>query len=347
MRHFDADGSPPMSRTRILEIALALTSCVVALAIAELVARTRDPVPYMRPPSRLPDDAWCEVLHRRSDIPGLAYELAPNREKNERGALIRTNSFGMRDDEPHPKGADVRRIVVLGDSFTFGFGVSGDETYPNVLERLLNEGSDEDRFEVLNFGVGGYSTRDEVLTLRHKGMAWDPELVVIGYTLNDPEIDPIQPLHRYFQTPSWWQHSELLRLIAWQEYRWDKRRLGHRDYHRYLHAHPRKWRSVADGFAEISGLAREKGVHALVVIFPETLVRWSPYLYEDLHHLVGETARLKGLHVLDLYDTFSAFPVADLALSPNDHHPSPLAHELAAQAISLWMAGRSSPGPHR
>jgi lysophospholipase L1-like esterase len=334
-----------MSRTRILEVALTLASCLVALVIAELAARTRDPVPYMRPPSRLPDDAWREILHRKSDIPGLAYELAPNRERHERGALIRTNSYGMRDDEPRSESSDVRRVVVLGDSFTFGFGVSGDETYPNVLERLLKERSGGDRFEVLNFGVGGYSTRDEVLTLRYKAMEWDPELVVIGYTLNDPEVDPIQPLHQYFQTPSWWQHSELLRLIAWQKYRWDKRRLGRRDYHRYLHAHPRKWRSVVNGFAEIGALVREKGIPALVVVFPETLVRWSPYLYEDLHHLVAETAKLKGLHVLDLYNTFSAFPAADLALSPDDHHPSPLAHELAAKAISDWMAARPPRGP--
>jgi lysophospholipase L1-like esterase len=334
-----------MSRPRILEIALALMSCLVALIIAELVVRTRDPVPYMRPPTRLPDDAWREILHQRSDIPGLAYELAPNREKHEHGALIRTNSYGIRDDEPQAEGNDLRRVVALGDSFTFGFGVSGDETWPNVLERLLNERSGDDPFEVLNFGVGGYSTRDEVLTLRHKGMEWDPELVVIGYTLNDPEIDPIQPLHQYFRTPSWWQHSELLRLMAWRKFRWDKRRLGRRDYHRYLHAHPRKWRSVVNGFAEISALAREKGIPALVVIFPETLVRWSPYLYEELHHRVAETAKLKGLHVLDLYDTFSAIPAGDLALSPDDHHPSPLAHELTAKAIDGWMAARPSPGP--
>jgi len=169
---------------------------------------------------------------------------------------------------------------------------------------------------------------------------WDPELIVVGYTLNDPEVDPIQPLHQYFQDPSWWQHSQLLRSIAWRKYRWDKRRLGRRDYYRYLHAHPRKWRSVVDGFAKIGAMAREKGIPALVVIFPETGRRWSPYLYEDLHRLVAETATQKGLHVLDLYDAFSALPAADLALSPDDHHPSRLAHELAAKAISDWMAAR-------
>ena len=327
-----------MSKLRIPELALALTSCLAALIIAELAMRTRDPVPYMQPPTRLAGDAWRELLHRKSDIPGLAYELAPNRQKHEHGALISINSYGMRDDEPQSERSDMRRVVVVGDSFTFGFGVSGDETYPNVLERLLNERSGDGQFEVLNFGVGGYATRDEVLTLRYKGMRWDPELVIVGYTLNDPEIDPIQPLQQYFQVPRWWQHSELLRTMAWRKYKWDKRRLGRRDYYRYLHAHPRKWRSVVDGFEEIGAMAREKGIPALVVIFPETLRRWSPYLYEDLHHLVADTATQKGLHVPDLYDTFSAFPAADLALSPDDHHPSRLAHELAAKAISNWMA---------
>jgi lysophospholipase L1-like esterase len=340
MRHLDADRDRAMSKLRIPELALALSSCLVALVVAELVLRARHPVPYMEPLTRQPRDAWLGLLHTESDIPGLAYELVPGRTKHARGAWIRTNSHGMRDDEPRSEDSGVRRVVVLGDSFTFGFGVSGNETYPNVLERLLNESSGGDRFEVLNLGVGGYATRDAVLTLQHKGMRWNPELVVLGYTLNDPEIDPIQPLHQYFEAPRWWQHSLLLRLIAWRKFQWDKRRLGRRDYYRYLHAHPRKWGSVVDGFAKLGAIAREGGIPALVVIFPETgaRARWSPYSYEDLHRLVAETATGKGLHVLDLYDVFSPLPAADLTLSPDDHHPSRLAHELAAKAILDWMA---------
>ena len=83
-----------------------------------------------------------------------------------------------------------------------------------MLERLLNGGATGGPFEVLDLGVGGYSTRDEALTLESKGMRWNPKLIVIGYVLNDPESEPIQPMQSYFQEPSWWQHSALLRMLA-------------------------------------------------------------------------------------------------------------------------------------
>ena len=83
-----------------------------------------------------------------------------------------------------------------------------------MLERLLNGGAAGGPFEVLDLGVGGYSTRDEALTLESEGMRWNPKLIVIGYVLNDPESEPIQPLQSYFQEPSWWQHSALLRMLA-------------------------------------------------------------------------------------------------------------------------------------
>ena len=95
-----------------------------------------------------------------------------------------------------------------------------------MLERLLNEASSGVRFEVLNLGVGGYSSRDEALLLRHKGMEWNPDPVIMGYFLNDPEIEPVQPLHSQFQEPSWWQHSNLLRLIARAKNLWDDQKTG-------------------------------------------------------------------------------------------------------------------------
>jgi len=329
-------GAVTRWKTRAAEVALALVSCLVALLVGELIVRARGPVAYMRPLEPTPDDAWAQMLHQPSAIPGLSYELVPNREREAVGTLVRTNSFGMRDDEPRPAG-EALRVVVLGDSFTFGFGVDGDRTYPNVLERLLDESSNGRPFDVLNFGVGGYSTRDEALVLEHKALAWDPVLIVVGYTLNDPEIDPIQPLHQRFQQPRWWQHSALLRLLAYRRYRHDKRVLGGSDYYRYLHAEPRKWRSVVDAFSTMGRLAHERGVPALVVIFPETLVDLADYPYADLHRRVAEAARGAGLTVLDLLDVFSAYPSSELALTHDDDHPSPLAHRLAAQAIRDWM----------
>ena len=133
-----------------------------------------NPVQYMLPPAPIPNDTWRELLHRSSSIPGLSYELVPNKEKFSKGATIKTNSHGMRDDEPLDRDLDSAcTVLVIGDSYTFGFGVEGHETYANILEELLKNNAPNKAVQVLNMGVGGYSSRDEALVLKHKGMEWN------------------------------------------------------------------------------------------------------------------------------------------------------------------------------
>jgi hypothetical protein len=326
--------------TKILtNFAVLAVSTFTVLLLAEVLLRLIHPLGYLRPP-RIQEGGWHQLVHQRSSVPGLAYDLKPDMEKHSQGALIRTNSWGMRDDEPRV-GSDepVFRVVVVGDSVTFGFGVSGDQTYSNVLERLLNGGAAGGPFEVLDLGVGGYSTRDEALTLESKGMRWNPKLIVIGYVLNDPESEPIQPLQSYFQEPSWWQHSALLRMLARCKNVLDIRRFGGGDYLRYLHSPQRaKWQGVVEAFHRMAAMAHARNCPVLLLIFPATRAEgWATYPYRDLHQQVTSAARGAGFDVIDLYDVFSRYAPKDVMLSPKDDHPTPLGHELAAAAIHQWM----------
>lgn len=295
------------SRRNIQAVILLSISLFISIGLSELFLRYFWTIGYRQPPRPLPGEVWRELLHRPSSVPGLAYELIPNREKFSHGAMIRTNSFGMRDTEPTlNKNASLLRIIVLGDSFTFGFGVSEDQTYSNILEKLLNEFTINVhcQYEVLNFGVGGYSTRDEAIVFKHKILPWNPRLVVIGYVLNDPEIEPVQPLHLYYQKPSWWQYSHVLRLIAKKRYHWDVKRLGGGgDYYRYLHSHNDKWMSVVDAFGEIKHIADVHGIKVAIVIFPVIPTKgrwwsdgkqWGNYPYKAIHKQVADTARENG-----------------------------------------------------
>jgi lysophospholipase L1-like esterase len=106
------------------------------------------------------------------------------------------------------KPPDVWRVAVLGDSMTEALQVDLAETFPAVLERRLARcpalppGVRD--VEVLNFGVSGYGTAQELLTLRHQALAWAPDLVLLAfYTGNDVrnnlealERDPGRPYFR-------------------------------------------------------------------------------------------------------------------------------------------------------
>jgi hypothetical protein len=89
---------------------------------------------------------------------------------------ISTNSAGMRGrrEFPREKPAGVERLVIVGDSFTFGIGERDDDVWPARLAALL------DGWEVLNLGVYGYGTDQQYLMLRERGLAWKPDVVVFA-----------------------------------------------------------------------------------------------------------------------------------------------------------------------
>lgn len=328
-----------MSRTPLWKQAsLAAATLMICLIAAECGLRTWAPVAHRQPPEELGPNAWRALLHRASSVPGLAYELTPSRAKNAQGTTVRTNAEGMRDDElALPTGSRLR-IAVLGDSYSFGFGVDADDVYANVLEELLNSECDEPRFEVLNFGVGGYSTRDEALVLRHKVLAYQPVALILGYVLNDPEMLPVSPLQSYFHPAEWWQHSHLLRLAAETQLDLEIQRYGDGDRFEYLHAVGRPpWQGVLAAFDDIAQLCRQHGIPAVVAIFPwNEGAPWTEYRYPTLHERIALAARERGLDVVDLLESFDDQPPKRLMVQPGDSHPSPAGHRAAASALLAW-----------
>ena len=98
---------------------------------------------------------------------------------------FRINGRGLRDDRdfPYEKPPGTKRIVSLGDSFTSGYEVEGEETFSSVLERTLR--AKGIAVEVLNAGVSGYSNAEEALYLERELYKYSPDLVLVSYYGND------------------------------------------------------------------------------------------------------------------------------------------------------------------
>lgn len=102
---------------------------------------------------------------------------------------VTINSLGMRDYEHKITKNDAKRILVLGDSFTYGYGVELDETYSKVLELELNNDAKR-QYEVLNAGyASGYSPDTYLLYLKKEGIEFRPDIVIVGFTIGNDITD--------------------------------------------------------------------------------------------------------------------------------------------------------------
>ena len=121
--------------------------------------------------------------------PIVDYRLRPNASghmsSSEYSVSLNINTLGFRGNEISlEKPAGVKRILFLGDSFIFGHGVSDDQTLPFRVGLELNRIM-PNTFEVVNGGVYGYCTANEVDFFTEYGIPLKPDLVVILVMLHD------------------------------------------------------------------------------------------------------------------------------------------------------------------
>ncbi len=175
--------------TRITRILLFIGSLVAAFFLAEIGARI-----YMSVIGSSEEYTWEAAsrwrgIHRLSDNPDLLYDLEPSSQiavDYGRMGTVRyhISSQGMRDNEyaiPKPEG--VVRILVLGDSVTFGYYVPVESTFVELTKNCL--ASQFQKVEILNAGVGGYNTHNEIAWFMEHGLRLEPDIIVLAFCPND------------------------------------------------------------------------------------------------------------------------------------------------------------------
>ena len=171
-------ASLPRGRQWLAAVCLAVAGLVVSLAALEVGIR-------FIAPQDLRFFDWTSIK-RPSQKTGRAYEYIPGGQ-NPRylGAPVSINRLGLRDGEiTVPKPAGTVRLVAVGDSVTFGYGVRLEDTWVKVLERRLNATGGR-RYEVVNAGVEETGIEYYESFTRTEAAPLQPDLVLVGITLND------------------------------------------------------------------------------------------------------------------------------------------------------------------
>jgi len=295
-----------------------------------------------------------ERLMRKIDQDGLLHDLRPHAKATHDGISYATNDDGLREDHDYAleKAPGVRRVILLGDSFVFGWGLHLEHTMSHQLTSLL----DEPKWEILNLGVPAYNTLDEVLFLEKRGLKYDPDVVILVYHPNDSTVvtttelgDP-QATERlltayYDGTASPEDRSRVEAFLRRQGQplapAWNAPGLPTRDRGYFFRTFlPPFWSQVQTALTRLAELAREHHFTVMVMILPELDRPWEnhpfPALYERVH---AEMAR-HGFEVIDLYPLLQRYPNADLMLWGYDGHTSAFANRIIAHVLVERLRAR-------
>ena len=275
---------------------------------------------------------YAVQIKRPVSDPKLSFAHEPNSHGFFMGQDVKINSQGLRDYEyPLAKPPGVYRILLLGDSTTFGWGVSLSDTTAKILERELNAEHvpGYERFEVLNGGVGNYDTVQEVTYYKTRGRYFHPDLVILVYFINDPEPVPVEN-KTFLITRSY--------LVAFLTNRYDGvlRRLGSRpdwkNYYSSLYDDDRPgFQACKAALVDLVAATRENHAKLMVALLPELHQINDSYPFTAAHQKIKDVLAPEQVPVLELIDGLRNHgPEATLWVTPLDDHPNGKANALIA-----------------
>jgi lysophospholipase L1-like esterase len=285
------------------------------------------------------------ALKQSSADPRIGHEHRPLSAARLMGVDVRINSRKLRDREiPYDRTANTLRVMMLGDSFTEGWGVAFDDIFSKRIERLYaGEGV---AAEVINAGVGNYNTVQEARYFLTEGYRYAPDIVVVNFTYNDAE-----PVPRSHEPGLIERHCRACVFLAG---RLDalSRLIGVRpawsDYYLGLYGDGAApgWQAAKGALRDLAAYCRARGIKLLVANFPE-LHDVRNYRLGRITGLIRAAAEAEGAGFIDLLPAVAHEDPAGLWVTPGDVHPNARGNQLFAEALFTALRALGPPRPAR
>ena len=317
------------------KLAVLCIALIVALVAAEVTLR----VASKNWLSVYDVEMWryAKLIKVISHRPGVVEEQRPNGDAFLMGGRVRTDENGFRLPEPatqNARQASDRVVVAVGDSLTFGWGVPEGLTYSDQLERQLNDRCPKEggrRVTVHNAGIGNCNTSMEFERYRQ---AIRPRVkadwVVLGYSYNDAEPDPVPDTN-----PIFWNSS--LASLAWARtirFRTPVLR-DYKAYYQglYVDGEP-GWEKGKQALREFGELLTADGVPHTLLLMPELHEPKNFGPLAGIYVPVRQIAEAAGFEVIDASTDFPAGSGERYWVSHEDAHPNGEAQAFYAKALA-------------
>ena len=317
------------------EIIVMFFAIFVSLIITEAGIRRFDPlgISYFEESTRYQLDKIAD--------PVLVYKHAPNLRRIYQGVEVSTNQLGLRDRELDKKQVGELRILLLGDSVTFGWGVPIEATFGRRLETILASKRAQP-VRTVNSGVGGYNTVQQHAMLRSLFDMVDPDMVILLYVRNDiesndPPFHPRAELDLRGKTP-----PEVIRILLGKSWLY---RLGlfalrySRPVRRTsLDKKARGVKESMDALSSIAALCRNRGIDFVTFFYRSRRESTAiPSVTDELFATIRDIGHKHGFPVIDVGAWWGNVDMRSISNSTVDRHPNQRGHEILAVGMAEFL----------
>jgi lysophospholipase L1-like esterase len=325
-------------------IGLGALAVAVALMAGQVAVRLALSPPSPAPAGRAPEGGLSAVPD-----PELAWIFPPHSEGDVWSAThttrVRTDHLGLRD--PGRRRGSSRRIVVLGDSYAFGWGVAEEESFPRQLERMLHGAYADAAVEVMNAGVPGYGLYQQRAILERILADAPVDIVVSTFSLSNDCVDDLRILRfapdRLEQySPSFRREGTVIsRIIDGSRLLSGIDRRTSPQQFKIANASPAAVRAASCCLDDLLSRCRENGARVLVVVLPQRMEvasagprKWvATAMAASARREVARVAGEHGVPMIDVTQALRAVQARGGAYLPNDAHWTPAGHEAVAREI--------------
>lgn len=275
------------------------------------------------------------ALNMKNDSgnPLIGHVHKPNTSMRLMNVSVDINSDGLRDKEYPASRGDEHRIIFLGDSLTFGWGVEQEDTFQYILEEELNK---ERPTEIINFGTGNYNTEQEVNLFIEKGLKYKPDKVVLFYFINDAEVTPVKSGlwflgYSEFISFYWSRINSMMNNYFPSN--------SFKDYYSALYDEDQEgWINSKKALLQLKEICSENGIQLQVVLLPE-LHDTKNQIFDGVYNKISLFLEENSIDYVSLANLFKDQEnEMELWVSYDDAHPNDLAHSEIAESITEFIS---------
>lgn len=289
--------------------------------------------------------------------------MVHNHHVSGRNIPVKINSFGFRDQEiSNDKKDNELRILVLGDSITFGDYLQANEVYVERIEQYLNQNIKAGKVNVINAGYGGIGIKEEVDILIERGLKLNPDIIILAFYLNDSH--PPWSFHGESHRPGWLRRNSVLAQAIYQNikiFQWINTKGKYR--FDWLHKVDKlDWQNDREAFLELASMAeydwgagwkdsswslvdqqldileslsKQHNFKVVVVVFPIRFQVYAKFIEDAPQQRMREKAASRGFYYYNLLPMLRKQRDKDLFFDLC--HPTKEANDIIGKKIANFM----------